>query len=251
MKTSNKLLLLFFGFILFLILVGIIYLRFFGMTNLEIIHGNNQVTTTTKDLSGFRKLDVSGDLEIILSQGEYAFAIHGESNLHEYIEIEILDDDIIYVKTKRGFRLKPNAPLQIQISAPQWEKIGSSGNNNLSSKDTLRGEELVMDINGAGNSRLLASYAQYSIEMAGAPQLTLLGTGQHLNLDLAGAPHFKGNHLITRSAKVEAAGAANIWVNVDSLLDVDLAGSCSITYSGNPPTIHSNLTGACTINKEN
>lgn len=251
MKTSNKLLLLFFGFILFVILAGMIYVRFFGISERETITGNNQVTTSARDLSGFRKLDVSGNLEIILSQGDYAVSINGESNLHEYIEFEILDDDIIYVKTKKGYRLKPNTPMEIRLSAPQWEKISSSGSNNLSSQDTLRGEELKMDVNGAGKNNLLTAYTSYAIELTGAPHLTLSGTGQHLILDMAGAPHFIGNHLSTRSAKVEAAGAANIWVNVDSLLDVDLAGSCSITYSGNPPTIHSNLSGACTVNKEN
>lgn len=250
MKTSNKILLLFFGFILFIILCGITYVRFFGMSERETITGNNQVTTSTRDLNGFRKLDVSGNLEVILSQGDYAVSIIGESNLHDYIEFEILDDDILYLKTKRGIRLKPNTPIEIRITAPQWEKIGSSGANNLSSKDTLRGEELQMDISGAGNNNLLTAYTNYTIELAGAPQLTLSGTGQHLDLDLAGAPQFKGNHLTTHSAKVAASGAANIWVHADSLLDVDLAGACTITYSGNPPTINSNLSGACSINKE-
>jgi len=248
MKKSNFILLLLFGSAVFLAIAGLIYVRFFGITALEVVQGNDDPATRTLNLAAFKRVAVRDDVEVVLVQGDFAVTLEGESNLLEYLQVEQQGDEIT-VSRKKGFRLKSNRPLQVLVALPALEAIRMQGAAKLRTKGTLQGETFRLEMSGAPSADLALDYARYDCELEGAPQAVLTGRGGNLNLDMDGAGSFQAEDLESREVYVEGDGAVSIRVHATERLEARLNGACNLRYRGNPEQVQSALSGACTMDK--
>jgi hypothetical protein len=65
--------------------------------------------------------------------------------------------------------------------------------------------------------------------------------------NLAGASKLNAKSLQTQSAKLSLLGASDAQVTVSDTLKVSVIGTCSVTYSGNPKSVETNIIGVGSI----
>ena len=66
------------------------------------IHGNGNIKTVEKSVSPFTEVEASGDIKLIVTQGDLKpVKIEGDENILSYIEV-IQDGDRIKIETKPG-----------------------------------------------------------------------------------------------------------------------------------------------------
>lgn len=245
MKRSNFILLILFGSAVFLAVVSLIYVRFFGIAAMEVVQGNDQPASRALDLKAFTRVAVHDDVEVNLEQGEFAVILEGEANLLEYLQVERNGEELT-VSRKKGFRLRTNHPLRVRVILPVLEAINLKGAGKVRSTGMLQGDALRMTMTGAPQAEIALDYAHYDFTLNGAPVAILTGRGGELSLKMNGAGSFQAEDLECQQADVEGNGAVSIRIHATEQLDARLNGACNLRYRGNP-RVQSKLSGASTL----
>jgi hypothetical protein len=77
--------------------------------------------------------------------------------------------------------------------------------------------------------------------------VTLDGSIDRLLVDTTGASQLAANRLQAKTAEISTTGAGDADVAVTDALKVVITGAGKVTYSGNPPTVKKQITGAGSI----
>jgi hypothetical protein len=85
------------------------------------------------------------------------------------------------------------------------------------------------------------------IESSGAWDISVDGSITKLEASLAGASKLNAKSLQTQTAKLSLLGASYARVAVTGTLKVSVIGASSVTYSGNPEVVETNVIGAGSI----
>ena len=87
----------------------------------------------------------------------------------------------------------------------------------------------------------------FALESKGASEVTLNGSIDRLLVDMTGASQLAAGGLQAKTAEISTTGAGDAEVAVTDTLKVVITGAGKVTYSGNPPTIKKQITGAGSI----
>ena len=87
----------------------------------------------------------------------------------------------------------------------------------------------------------------FALEAKGASQVSLDGSVDRLLVDMTGASQLAAAGLQAKTAEISTTGAGDAEVAVTDALKVVITGAGKVTYSGNPPTIKKQITGAGSI----
>lgn len=225
------------GLIIFAValLVGVIFANFvsFGKADLGLmgfsfkrgVKGSGNVVTETRDISGFKALDVSGVFNVeIVAQKEFSVQIEADDNLIPLIKTEV-NDGVLEISTEE--RIKSSSKMTIRISAPDIEKIQASGVAKVSLTELKN--------------------AALKIDTSGASKVTVAGETRDLNIEVSGASKIEAANLNSVNADIEASGASKVSVNVTGDLKADCSGASKVTYGGTPANVEKHASGASKI----
>jgi hypothetical protein len=87
----------------------------------------------------------------------------------------------------------------------------------------------------------------FALESKGASEVSLDGNIDRLSVDMTGASQLAADRLQAKTAEISTTGAGDVEVAVTDTLNVVITGAGKVTYSGNPPTIKKQITGAGSI----
>jgi Putative auto-transporter adhesin, head GIN domain len=188
------------------------------------VRGNGQIKTDERPIATFANMDASGAFEIEWQNGPPVVRVTTDGNLLPYIENNV-SEDTLHLRT-RG-HLWPTHGIKVVISSPT--RTGGR----------IRGAVKLTVKQLSGPS--------FAVEAKGASQISLDGNVDRLLVDMTGASHLAADGLQAKSAEISTTGAGDAEVAVTDALNVVITGAGKVTYSGNPPTIKKQITGAGSI----
>ena len=188
------------------------------------IRGNGHIKSEERSLVSFVNLDAGGAFEIEWQNGSPALRITTDENLLRYVESNV-SDDTLHLRT-RG-HIWPTHGIKVVISSPIRAGGKIRGAVKLTAKQ-LSGPIFALEAKGASRVSLDGSVDRLLVDMIGASQLTAAG-------------------LQAKTAEISTTGAGDAEVAVSDMLKVAITGAGKVTYSGNPPTIKKQITGAGSI----
>jgi hypothetical protein len=188
------------------------------------IRGNGQIKTEERPIATFASLDASGAFEIEWQNGPPALRITTDENLLPYIENDI-SDHTLRLRTRE--HVWPTHGIKVVISSPT--RTGGK----------IRGAVKL-------TARQLSGPI-FALEAQGASQVSLDGSIDRLLIDMTGASQLAAEGLQAKTAEISTTGAGDAEVAVTDTLKVVITGAGKVTYSGNPPTIKKQITGAGSI----
>lgn len=251
MKTSNKLLLIFLGTIVFLLIASLVYMRFFGLDYGERIVGSGITTTETRQVSSYSSVEFNGPFDVtIIQSNEPNLTLSGDEKILPYIITEKMDDGTLRIGIKKGYSLGRHSGIDVRISMPEWNKITLSGSGQLVSQDTLSGDYLDLQSNGSGEMDLTLKYQSITGELNGSPELSLAGVSQSLAITSNGSGDIHAMDLICQSVTFNASGSTDAEFHADSTLHVTVNGSGDVTYTGNATDVRSNMNGSGQLSRK-
>jgi len=93
--------------------------------------GNGQISTETRTLSAFTRIEVNGDFKVLVDTGSFSVAvIEADENLQEQIITHVSGDKLV-IETKNGDCLNPSHPIEISITTPSLNTIELNGSGNV------------------------------------------------------------------------------------------------------------------------
>jgi len=188
------------------------------------IRGNGHIKSEERSLVSFVNLDAGGAFEIEWQNGSPAVRIATDENQLRYVESNV-SDDTLHLRT-RG-HIWPTHGIKVVISSPTRAGGKIRGAVKLTAKQ-LSGPIFALEAKGASRVSLDGSVDRLLVDMTGASQLTAAG-------------------LQAKTAEISTTGAGDAEVAVSDMLKVAITGAGKVTYSGNPPTIKKQITGAGSI----
>ena len=188
------------------------------------IRGNGHIKTEERPIAAFVNLDAGGAFEIEWQNGSPALRITTDENLLPYVEDNV-SDDTLHLRTRN--HVWPSHGIKVVVSSP-----------------TRAGGKIRGAVKLTANQ---LSGPIFALECKGASQVSLDGSVERLLVDMTGASQLVADKLQAKTAEISTTGAGDAEVAVADTLNVVITGAGKVTYSGNPPTIKKQITGAGTI----
>ena len=206
--------------------------RFMGS---ERISGSGNSGTEDRNIGSFSGVETVGSLDVIVLQGAtHAVRIEGDDNLLEYVETE-LDGDVLEIRPRRGYNLRPRAGLKIYATAPYFDKLSVTGSGKITSQSKITApQKISVEITGSGDIQADVDAPEVSSEVTGSGTVRLKGTTKKFTTEISGSGDTFAWDLLSEDAKVEIAGSGNVQLFASKKLDIEIAGSGDIQYKGNP-----------------
>jgi uncharacterized protein YfiM (DUF2279 family) len=192
------------------------------------VQGSGNSVTEKRDASGFKGVDVSGVFQVEIAAGkDFSVEVDADDNLMPMVKTEVRGG-ILHIETDG--RVSPKSPLRVRISAPDIDRLESSGVSKIS-------------LAGVKNSSL-------SIDSSGASKIDVEGSTGTITVDVSGASNIDAASLVSENATIDASGASKVAVNVSNEINADASGASRISYSGSPKNVIKKTSGTSHVDQK-
>lgn len=211
------------------------------------IKGSGNVIKETRDVSGFRGIDVGGAFEVILiKSSQEKVVLEVDDNLMPYITTKVFGG-ILEIDNEKDFR-NPTE-LRVTIYYKSIDQIDLSGAASLTSEDVLKSETLEIDASGASDIELKLDTEKLEADFSGASKVEFSGRAKKVEIDASGATVYQALELETENCEIDSSGAAVARIWVTGTLGLEASGASSIRYKGSPSIDIINISGASSVRK--
>ena len=191
------------------------------------IRGSGIVATTTRFVSGFDEVSISGVGRLLIEQGEVeSLTITAEDNILSHINSEV-DGGRLLLGPRDGVEFELIHEIVYRLTVRNLKAIDASGVTEVVARDLVS--------------------PTFIVNISGVSSVDLTGEADVLDVFTSGVSHFWGRDFFTLDTRVVASGVANVVVNVRDRLDVTASGASTIRYVGNP-SVFADVSGASTVN---
>lgn len=234
---------------LFVIVVVLISLVSNAQIEKNIVHDPNALV---KNVKNFKAVEVSGAIDLYLSQGsEEAVAVSASSKeMAAKIKTQVRGGVlVISVEDGNSWKSWGNSKMKAYITFKNLENIKASGACNVKAVQAIKEKMLGIELSGASDFVGQVEVNTLNLDASGASNIKINGSATNCSIDASGACSIKGYDLKTQVCKADASGASSIRINVSKELNADASGGSSIYYKGACVIKQSDASGGATIKR--
>lgn len=209
------------------------------------IRGSGDMTTETRDVSGFTRivLEGSGAVEVEVT-GTESLTIEAEDNLISHITSEV-GNGTLTLGTDAS--ISPTREIVYSVSVAALDGITIEGSGNVTTEN-VETDLFEAAISGSGMITMDAIAVQtFDASISGSGRVEVSGTSSELTVSIPGSGTFEGSDLEAEGGIVEISGSGHAVVNVTISLIVDVSGSGSVEYLGDPASVHTDISGSGSV----
>ena len=211
------------------------------------VSGNGDVTTKSIVTQSYDKIKAVGPMDVHLERGsEGKISVTIDSNLHEYVIVEV-KDDVLVLRIKKNVNLKTKKGIHIKVPFEALSGISLVGSGDIDTKDTIKNDSFDVMVTGSGDVDLAIESNTVDAKITGSGDMTLSGAAIDLEVKLSGSGDFKGRSLTSENTQAYISGSGDIDVTASKSIKARVNGSGDITYSGNPDTSDTKVLGSGSI----
>jgi hypothetical protein len=209
--------------------------------------GPYQGDTQIYSLANFDRLDMGSAFTITVQQGP-VFSITAEGDRRNLDDLDVYTrNGTLYARYRTSRRREYETAFTITM--PTLRGVAFSG----ASRSTVTGfsnlSDLDIDLSGASTGKFTVQATRMNLNLSGASNLQLNGTGNSLSAVVTGASLLQAFTYPVSEADLEASGASKVNVSVAAKLTANASGASSIRYRGTP-VVQQHVSGASTIDRE-
>ena len=192
-----------------------------------------------RPVSGFHRLDISGQATVELIQGADE-GVTVDAPASAKVRTDVKDGTLVIEveDRRRVFQWfsgrRSGRSVRLQVNLRDIDRVEAAGAVTLIA-DRLKSNELTLDLAGACNVRVGDLQATtLKLDGSGATKIELGGRVVQQQIDLSGAGSYDAAKLASDDAAVGVTGAGKAVINARSTLSVDISGAGKVEYLGDP-----------------
>jgi len=195
----------------------------------------NDANAEKRNVSGFHAIEVSGGIDLYLSQGNEAVAV--SASKEEYrakIKTEVKDGVLkIWYEWNSHIRMDwGNRKLKAYVSFKNLDRLDGSGGSDISVDGSIKVAKLAMEVSGGSDFDGKVETDELKIQASGGSDVAISGNATRLTIDASGGSDFKGYDLASDICNVEASGGSDVHVTVNKELSANASGGSDVYYKG-------------------
>jgi hypothetical protein len=212
----------------------------------DAIDGVGPVEVTNRQLSSFNELvvEVPANVTIVISDSVQC-VISAQKNIADVIETSIEGDQLSIISKQR---FRATKPINIILTVRSISSIRVDGSGDINTINTIKGDELNLNINGSGDIDVQADVNDLRTKINGSGDIKIAGKVSTHKGQINGSGNFLGSQLMSEETKMSINGSGDAKIDAGSLLDVTIVGSGNVSYKGTP-TIKTKITGSGEVSK--
>lgn len=216
----------------------------------NLVHDGN---AEVRNLKGYTTVDVSGAIDLYLSQGtEDAVAVSASSQeIVSRIRTEMRGSTLRIYFDSKGINWKKwgNHKMKAYVTFRQLSTIEASGACNVKVSGKIKQEELKIEMSGASDFKGDVEMSNLMLEASGASRITVNGTVKKLGVNANGASDIRGYDISAEECKIDASGASVVRITVNKELNATASGASAIYYKGEGLIRDINTSGGATVKR--
>jgi len=205
----------------------------FGLAACPDEWGNGERISEERALSDFSAVDNSGELEVLVEQGEqYEVTVSIDENLLDRVDTDVIGDTL-RIRTRGQIAHLVRGP-HVRVTMPTLVRARVSGSGDLTAFDFADSESVDLHVSGSGSIAWQGTALALSASVSGSGDLSLEGAADLLDLRVSGSGDARARSCEVEDAQVEVSGAGDATVTVHGDLDAKVSGSGDLTVYGHP-----------------
>ena len=188
-----------------------------------------------RNVSGFHAIEVSGGIDLYLSQGEEAVAVSAaKTEYRDKIITEVKDGVLkIWFDWKNSSKFEwSNRKMKAYVSFKDIDRLEGSGGSDINVDGSIKVAKLEMEISGGSDFDGKVETDELKIHASGGSDVDISGKAARLTIDASGGSDFKGYDLASDICNVEASGGSDVHVTVNKELSANASGGSDVYYKG-------------------
>lgn len=200
----------------------------------EVITGNGQMASETRELRGVSSLLVEGASEVTLVQGaKEELVIEADENLLPYLTSRVVAGKLV-LGIQPGVGISPTRSIRYRLTVKSLNEIEASGASKIM-LDGWEGKDLSLRIEGASEFSLKELRVdRLEVTIDGLGKVTAAGIAPALDVEISGSGTLEAGDLRTERADVRVDGLGNVTLWVTDELETRISGAGSVAYYGSP-----------------
>ncbi|MGE0018142.1 MAG: head GIN domain-containing protein [Draconibacterium sp.] len=196
----------------------------------------NSDKTETRNVSNFKGVDVSAGIDLYITMGETeSVKIIADDDIIEKIITEVKDGVLhIYVKQNNWFNWTGNETRKAYVTIKELNKIEASSGADVNSENTLKGEELKINVSSGAEVEVDVYYKNLEVSTSSGSDAKLTGKVKNLEASSSSGSDISAKELESVVCKASASSGSDITVNVSDELYASASSGADINYYGNP-----------------
>ena len=214
------------------------------------VRGTGPTETEVRTLRNFSRVELKIDAQVILTQGaQQEVRVEAQRNILDILETEI-NGDQLEIEYGR-YDVRSHDPVKVYITVPSLSEVDLSGSGKIQSAAPWTATSFRAHVSGSGE--IIMNFAKVDglrTNVSGSGEMRLSGVAQSNNATISGSGKIYAYDLATQDTYASITGSGKSYVTAARSLDVDLSGSGSVYYRGNPK-VSSRITGSGKVVPEN
>ena len=212
------------------------------------IHDPNVVL---RDVESFHSIEVSGGVDLYLSQGDQAVAISArDAKSRDRVKTEVKNGVLkIWYQWAEGVKINlGNSPsIKAYVSAKTLEKLVATGGVDVSIEGVFKTKSLSIKLTGGVDLKGKLDVEDLKMEQTGGTDAVLSGSATNFYISAVGGSDFKGYGLTTQYCHAEASGASDISITVTKEISAEASGASDVNWKGTATIKKARSSGAGTV----
>jgi hypothetical protein len=195
----------------------------------------NDANAQKRNVSGFHAIEVSGGIDLYLSQGEEAVAVSAaKTEYRDKIITEVKDGVLrIWFDWKNSSKFDwSNHKMKAYVSFKNIDRLEGSGGSDISIDGSIKVAKLAMKVSGGSDFDGKIETDELNIQASGGSDVDISGKAARLTIHASGGSDFKGYDLVSDICNVEASGGSDVHVTVNKELSANASGGSDVYYKG-------------------
>ncbi len=217
----------------------------------RVITGSGQVTSETRDVAGIERVTLAGMGEVVIQEGaSETLTIEAEDNILPLITSEVTDGTLRLDFDRATWRdtIRLTEPVRYVLTVRELDGLELSGSGSMSSS-SLHADHLIIQLTGEGDVTVenMESGA-LDVRLEGAGNVNVAGLVVDQVVAIEGTGQYQAGELDSETARVTIGGSGDavVWARRD--LSVNITGSGTVSYWGDPVVSRRDISGAGDIN---
>jgi hypothetical protein len=187
----------------------------------------------TRQVSGFHGVDVSGGIDLYLSNGPESVSVSASSSeIRDHIVTEVVGGILRIHMDNNWFHHLENAKMKAFVSISNLKTLEGSGGGDIVFENLIKGDDLDVHLSGGGTLKGKLNVSHLVINQSGGSELRLSGNVENLELNASGGGSLNGFGLVTDYASIRASGGSETELTVNKELRAVVSGGGDVTYKG-------------------
>lgn len=235
-----------------LLYITAVLITFASCITINTIFPSGSITTESRHVSSFNRVEVKGGIQLIAYNGEQDVLVETYENIHRHVEV-FVKKNCLYIKPANHISFGGNTKIKVYVTNDIFDMIDASGGSKVifpeklvSESTTLNGSggsqfegeiecrNLALDIAGGGKADLYIDCATLKGQSSGGSIFTLEGIADQVDLNISGGGVMHGFYLDCYELYANLSGGSVANVTVSDNISANLSGGSKIKYKGYP-----------------